>query len=130
MSVGNVLVVDDEELMCDLIDQVLKMKGFSVTTKTDSRDALEEINQKKPYDIIIADIRMPQVSGIDLLRAANKQNLNYQVILITGFYGLLAPEIIKTLKPFGVIKKPFDINSLIETVNNAMEKKHELDKGV
>lgn len=126
MDKGKVLVVDDDELMCDLIEQVLTMKGFSVTTETDSRYALEEINQKKPYDIIITDIKMPKVSGIDLLRLANKQNLNYQVILITAFYGLISPEIINTLKPFGTIKKPFGINTLIETVEAAMKNKQEL----
>lgn len=128
-SRGNVLVVDDEDLMCDLIEQVLKMKGFSVITKTDSMEALEEINQKKGYDIIIADIRMPKVSGIDLLRVANAQNVNYQVILITGFYGLVSPEIIKSLKPFGLLKKPFDINTLVVMAENALQRKRELNGG-
>lgn len=124
MSKGNILVIDDEELMCDLIQQVLEMKGYTVTTMTNSVEALEEIKLKKDYDIIIADIRMPKVSGIDLLRSSNTQNMNYQFILITGFYSLLSPDILKSLNPFSFIKKPFDINTLIETVDQAMKKKN------
>ena len=127
MSKGKVLVIDDEDLMCDLIEQVLEIKGYAITTMTNSSDALEEIEQKKDYDVIIADIRMPKVSGIDLLRAANAQNMNYQFILITGFYNLLAPDILKLLNPFGFIKKPFDINTLISTVEKAFAKKDEID---
>lgn len=123
MTKGKVLVVDDEDLMCDLIEQVLEMKGYSITTMTNSADALEEIKQKKDYDVIIVDIRMPKVSGIDLLRTSNAQNMDYQVILITGFYNLLSPDILKSLKPFGFIKKPFDINTLITTVEQAFKKK-------
>ncbi len=129
MSKGNVLVIDDEELMCDLIEQVLEMKGYTVTTITNSVEALEEIKLRKNYDIIIADIRMPKVSGIDLLRASNQQNLNYQFILITGFYSLLSPDILKSLNPFGFVKKPFDINTLISTVEKALVKKKELEAG-
>ena len=127
MSKGKVLVIDDEDLMCDLIEQVLEIKGYSITTMTNSSAALEEIEQKKDYDVIIADIRMPKVSGIDLLRAANAQNMGYQFILITGFYNLLAPDILKLLNPFGFIKKPFDINTLITTVEKAFAKKDEID---
>jgi len=127
MSKGKVLVIDDEDLMCDLIEQVLEIKGYSITTMTNSSAALEEIEQKKDYDVIIADIRMPKVSGIDLLRAANAQNMDYQFILITGFYNLLAPDILKLLNPFGFIKKPFDINTLITTVEKAFAKKDEIN---
>lgn len=126
MPKGKVLVIDDEELMCDLIEQVLEMKNYSVSTITNSSEALEEIKLKKDYDIIIADIRMPKVSGIDLLRTSNAQNMHYQFILITGFYSLLAPDILKSLNPFGFIKKPFDINTLIETVDQALKKRQEL----
>ena len=127
MPKGNVLVIDDEELMCDLIEQVLEMKGYSVTTFTNSLEAQEEIKLKKDYDIIIADIRMQKLSGIDLLRTANAQNMNYQFILVTGFYSLLSPDILKTLNPYGFIKKPFDINTLIETVDQAYKKKLDSD---
>ncbi|MGR3177888.1 MAG: response regulator [Candidatus Anammoxibacter sp.] len=129
MSNGNVLVVDDEDLMCDLIEQVLTMKDYSITTMISSTEALEEIKQKKDYDIIVADIRMPKVSGIDLLRASNEQNMNYQFILITGFYNLLAPDALESLKPFAFLKKPFDINLLVKTVDEAVQKKRELDSG-
>lgn len=127
MRKGKILVIDDEDLMCDLIEQVLEMKGYAITTMTNSTEALEEIKQKKDYDVIIADIRMPKVSGIDLLRTSNAQDMDYQFILITGFYNLLSPDILKPLNPFGFIKKPFDINTLISTVEQAFEKKSEID---
>ena len=72
---------------------------------------------------------MPKVSGIDLLRASNEQNMNYQFILITGFYNLLAPDTLESLKPFAFLKKPFDINLLVKTVEQAIQKKRDLDIG-
>ena len=128
MSKGNILVIDDEDLMCDLIKQVLEMKDFSVTTITNSTEGLEEIKAKRDFDVIIADVRMPNVSGIDLLRAANAQNMNYQFILITGFYNLLSSEIMKSLKPFGSIRKPFDIHTLSDIVEKALQKKRGINQ--
>lgn len=127
MLKGKILVVDDEDILCDLIEQVLAMKGLTVTTMTNSVEALEEIKQKKDYDVIIADLRMPKVSGIDLLKVSNNQNMNYQFILITGFYHLTSSHILKHLNPFGLIKKPFDINLLITTVEQALKKKREIE---
>ena len=127
MLKGKILVVDNEDLLCDLIGQVLEMKGLTVTTMTNSVEALEEIKQKKDYDIIIADIRMPKVSGIDLLKASNDQNMNYQFILVTGIYHLDSSDILKLLNPFGLIRKPFDISMLITTVDQALKKKIEIE---
>ena len=118
-----ILVIDDEELMCDLIQQVLEMRGYNVKTFTNSVEAKEEIKLKKNYDVIVADIRMPKISGIDLLKTSNAQDMGYQFILVTGFYNLLSPDMLKTLNPFGFIKKPFDINTLIDTIDRACKEK-------
>lgn len=126
MVKGNILVVDDEYLICDVIIQAMEIDGFSATSTTNSIDALKDIENKKEYDVIISDICMPDVSGIDLLNAVNAQNLNTQVILITGFHAV-NPKIVKFLEPFAYIQKPFDLEEITTIVNEAMQKKHKLD---
>lgn len=130
MQNGKILVIDDERLVCDLIEQILEMKGLNVTTMTNSANALKEIEQKNDYDVIISDIRMPKVSGIDLLRIVNEQKTNCQFILITGFYNLVSSDIEKHLKPFSLIRKPFDINVLMTSVDNALKKKYDIDRSL
>lgn len=126
MAKGNILVIDDEYLICDVIKQAMEIDGFSVTFTTKSIDALKDIENKNEYDIVISDICMPDVSGIDILNAVNAQNLNTQVILITGFHAVDS-KIVKFLKPFAYIQKPFDLEEITTIVNEAMQKKHELD---
>ncbi len=129
MLKGNILVIDDEDTLCGLLEQFLELNGLCVTCINDSSEALKEIKMKKDYDVIIADILMPEISGLDLLRASNEQTMNYQFILITGFARLISNDVLKPLNPFSLIKKPFDLKTLITTVEDALKKRREIHRG-
>lgn len=128
MQNGKALVVDDEKLVCELIEKILTMNGFHVKTTTDSVEALKEIKQGKDFDVIISDFMMPNVTGVDLLRAANKQAIDYQFILISGFHDELMLNNLKLVENFSFINKPFCIEKFSKAVNMAVKRKREITK--
>lgn len=129
MTSGKVLLIDDEELMCDLIKQALKIRGYTVTTVTNSADAHEEISRRHDYDVIITDLRTHKVSTIELITTSNNQNMDYQFIVITGLHDKLALKDLQPFKPSGFIERPFDISTLVSTIELAFENKKTLDRG-
>ncbi len=127
MPIGKALVVDDEELICDLISQTLEIEGYTVTAFTNSREALNELNQGNDYDVVVTDLQMPGATGADLLKKAKSLGLNCQFIMITGFTNKFTSENLEEIKPFAFINKPFDIKVLSDNVKQALQRKRELD---
>ncbi|HEY1960002.1 MAG TPA: EAL domain-containing protein [Polyangiaceae bacterium] len=79
----SVLIVDDEAAICRALDRVLRAAGFAVTTADDPLQALEAIMQH-PFDVVLSDVMMPRMSGVDLLRVLRTYDLDVPVILMTG----------------------------------------------
>src|SRR6185295_9983875 len=79
-----ILVVDDEQSICELLEIVLKKEGFDVQTARSAKDALERTKTVE-FDLIVSDIKMPDMSGIELLRHLRTTNFNGQFVLLTAF---------------------------------------------
>lgn len=124
---GNVLIVDDENVICGVLQEALEMEDYCVQSTTNSIDALKYVEDFN-YDVIVTDMCMPKISGIDLLNAVNAKNLNTQVVIVTGYNNLIDPNIIDFLEPFAFVTKPFDLEEFVTIVNDAFQKKIELDK--
>lgn len=118
---GRILVVDDEEDMRDLYARALKPEGFDVTLAGEGRSALEHIN-KTFFDLVIADIRMPGMDGIELLENVKRLRPSTDVIISTGYPA--EETAIRALRhgAFDYITKPFTIEELLVTVNRCFEK--------
>lgn len=118
---GNILVVDDEEDMRDLYARALTSEHFDVTLAGDSREALGHIN-KTAFDLVIADIRMPGMDGIELLEKVKQLRPSTDVIISTGYPA--EETAIRALRcgAFDYITKPFTIEELLVTVNRCFEK--------
>lgn len=80
----NILVVDDEKNICDLLQRHLKFLGYNVDTAENGKAALNLMENKK-YSVVISDITMPVMNGIDLLRNIKKEYPMTHVIMITGY---------------------------------------------
>lgn len=80
---GEVLVVDDEPALCRALSRTLEMAGFKVEQAGSGTDALAIVTAK-PLDVIVSDITMPQMNGLELLRAVRERDLDVPVILMTG----------------------------------------------
>jgi DNA-binding NtrC family response regulator len=122
---ANMLVIDDDENILEVIQTRLESNGYFVEPHTDPLEALESMKEKA-FDVVISDIRMPGMDGIELLRRIKCLNWDIPVILLTA-YGTIADavEAVK-LGAFQYLTKPFQGKQLIEEVEAALEERGRL----
>ncbi|MCG6955416.1 MAG: sigma-54 dependent transcriptional regulator [Gemmatimonadetes bacterium] len=121
-----VLAVDDEEVVCESIRRVLTDEGYNVSTSTSPRTALEML-RKEAYDLLLLDIKMPEMDGIELLRAARDVSPETEVLIVTGYATIeTAVEAIK-LGAFDYLEKPVSPPQLLVATARALERKQLVD---
>ena len=115
-----ILVVDDDLEMCGLLSDGLSGEGFSVITTGDSLEAAK-ILKKEEFDLIVTDLKMEGLKGLDLLEEAKRAAALTPVIIITAFGTI--ESAIKAIKmgAYDYITKPFQMNELVLTVKKALE---------
>jgi len=115
-----VLVVDDDLEMCGLLSNVLRGEEFSVITVNDSLEA-SKILKKEEFDIVITDLKMKGLKGLDLLEKTKQVSPLTPVIIITAFGTI--ESAIKAMKmgAYDYITKPFQMDELVITVKKALE---------
>jgi DNA-binding NtrC family response regulator len=118
MENTKILVVDDEPNSTKLLKKVLSKKGYEVEESNDSLQALEMIKEGG-YDIIISDLQMPNLSGIDLLKAKLDETI---FIMITGYGSITSAVESMKLGAFDYINKPFNLEEFQIKVDKAAEK--------
>lgn len=117
-----ILIVDDEEGVRIGLSELLKDEGYTVVCAEDGEQALD-ILRKTRIDLILTDMRMPGMSGIDLLKKVHEVNENLGVIILTG-YGEIESYI--EAMSFGAmeyVSKPFKSNELRFIVNKVLQEK-------
>jgi DNA-binding response OmpR family regulator len=105
-----ILVVDDEPMVRFLLTRFLEEEGHLVDEAADGIDALEHLNQR-PYDLLITDVHMPRMSGIDLVRAVRRQG-NRVPVLVMDSYPDLFMESEVGAEAFAMLAKPFDLSEV------------------
>jgi len=127
MSKPRILLVDDEDRLRRTLEKMLSAQGLEVTALSGGREALAAIRQR-PYDVILLDIRMPEMDGITALREIKKIDPNLEVIVLTGHASMdAALEIIK-LGAYDYLLKPCPLEELLLKIDGAYEKKLEREK--
>jgi len=118
-----ILIVDDEEVLRDVLDAVLRREGFEVAMAASGEEALSVLDEDDSIDLVILDIMLPGISGLDTLRAIRISNPSLPVIIITAFSSI--DGAIEAMKhgAFHYIPKPFKNEEVILTVNKALEQK-------
>jgi excisionase family DNA binding protein len=118
-----ILVADDERTLASTIRDVLVDQGHEVFMAEDGRQALDLLTSGRHFDLLITDIRMPLMGGLELLRHLRQQNKYLPAIAMTGYAS--AEERLQALKEgvFRYISKPFDIKVLIQAVEEALHHK-------
>jgi DNA-binding NtrC family response regulator len=119
----NLLIVDDEESLRALLGSELVASGeFSVDTAADGSQAINLI-QAKVYDVVLLDIRMPRVSGIEVLKFLHEYSPTTQVIILTNYADVKTA--IQTIKlgAYDFLAKPYDIDELFNTIHRALERR-------
>jgi two-component system response regulator HydG len=116
----SVLVVDDESGILDTLRILLRNEGFEVTTAQGGKAGLEQI-RSGVHDLILSDVRMPQVSGLDILNAAREQDPMTPVILMTAQASLQSAISAVNSGAFYYIQKPFSNDELVAILRRACE---------
>ena len=116
----NILIIDDERSIRNSLRDILEYEKFIVDEAEDGHSALEKVKQNT-YDLILCDIKMPGIDGIEVLEKIMETN-DIPVVMISGHGNIeTAVEAIK-LGAFDYISKPLDLNRLLVTVRNALDK--------
>ncbi len=115
-----ILIIDDESAILDALRILLKNEGFEVTTAQGGKAGLEQLKQGAP-DIVLTDVRMPQITGIDILSAVRQQDPETPVILMTAQASLQTAIQAVNEGAFYYIQKPFSNDDLLAILRRAAE---------
>ena len=120
---ARILVVDDERSMRELLAIVLRREGYEVLLAENGRAAIETL-EREPVDILISDIKMPDLSGVEVLRAAKQIDKNILGIMITAFASTDTAVEAMRLGACDYLSKPFDVDLLRMKVREKIENRH------
>ena len=116
----SLLIIDDESAILDTLRILLKNQGFEVNTAQGGKAGLEQLKSTSP-DIVLTDVRMPQVTGIDILTAVRQQDPETPVILMTAQASLQSAIQAVNEGAFYYIQKPFSNDDLVAICRRAAE---------
>ncbi len=115
-----IMVVDDEAGIRNLLSEALAEEGFSVTLARDGEDSLNQMKNRK-FDLLITDINMPCINGLELLRLMKKAKRREKVILMSG-NPIDSSKLGRGTQPvFDRLQKPFRMNHLLRVVSSALD---------
>jgi DNA-binding NtrC family response regulator len=117
-----VLLVDDEEKFLEVLSQRLGTRGIDAETSTSGEEALIKIKNKN-FDAIVLDVMMPGIGGIETLKRIRAENPEVQIIMLTGRGSV--DKAVEAMKEGAIdfLEKPADINTLLNKISEAKEKK-------
>jgi DNA-binding NtrC family response regulator len=119
----DILVLDDEPIVCKRLKPALEKLGYRVDTFTESTEAIQQI-QQKPYDIVITDLKMEGIDGMQFLEEVKRRSQDTEVIVITGFATLETAKESFKKGVFDFIAKPFKLSEIQQVVMKAAAKHH------
>ena len=123
-----ILLVDDEKTMVKYLSKRLIKRGFDVSVAYSGLSALEEI-KKNDFDLVLLDVLMPGMDGIETLKEIKKIRPETEVVMLTGHASVKVGIDGMKSGAYNYILKPFDLNDLVEEINLACEHRRMLKKG-
>lgn len=118
---SNILIVDDEKAIRKTLGEILSYEGYKMDEAGDGEEALKRFKEKS-YDVVLCDIKMPKMDGIEFLEKARESNPDVPIIMISG-HGTIETAVEAVKKgAYDYISKPPDLNRLLITIRNAMDK--------
>jgi two-component system response regulator PilR (NtrC family) len=120
--VEKILVVDDEQSLRDVLSIMLKRAGYAVTTAMDGEEAVELLS-REIFDLVITDLRMPKIDGMEVLKAVKSASPETVVLIITAF--ATADSAVEAMKQgaYDYLTKPFQVDEVQLIIRNALEKR-------
>jgi len=106
-----ILIVDDNPHMCNLLTDILEIFDYQGITAKDGEDALSHL-RKESFDLVITDLRMPNLGGMDLLKSIKEENPSLPVVVITAYGKSDTERDVLAAKADGYLAKPFKVNDI------------------
>ncbi len=122
VSTSRILVVDDEMIVCESCKRILEEEGYEVDIALSGKEAFEKM-KPNPFDIVITDLKMPGIDGMEVLKTFRKEYPDSIIIMITGFSTVETAVEAMKLGAFDYIPKPFTPDEVTIVVKKAIEKK-------
>jgi two-component system, NtrC family, nitrogen regulation response regulator NtrX len=118
---ATILIIDDEKAIRKTLTEILSFEGYKIEEAADGEEGLKKFKEKA-FDAVLCDIKMPKIDGIDFLQRAVEINADVPIIMISGHGNIeTAVEAVKK-GAYDFIQKPPDLNRLLITIRNAMER--------
>lgn len=118
---ADILIIDDEKAIRKTLTEILSFEGYKIEEAADGEEGLKKFREKN-YDLVLCDIKMPKLDGIEFLQKAGELNPDVPIIMISGHGNIeTAVEAVKK-GAYDYISKPPDLNRLLITIRNAMDK--------
>jgi len=116
----HIMVVDDEQSMCEFLEIILLRNNYQVSCFTDAFAAVSSL-ESTDYDLVISDLKMPMMSGLEMLRTVKKKSPTTEMIMITAFAS--TTSVIEAMKngAFDYINKPFKVDEILLTIEKALK---------
>jgi len=122
-ATGKALVIDDEQKMCQFLELVLSQDGHQVVTATSGEQALDVMRSRTDLDVIVTDLMMPGITGMEVLEEAKRLLPDTPVIMITGYSTV--ENAVQAMKAgaFDYLPKPFKVDEVKLVVNKALDRR-------
>jgi DNA-binding NtrC family response regulator len=120
MSKGNILIIDDEDIVRISCKRTLMPEGFEVKTAQNGIEGLKMIEEER-FDIVLTDLKMPDIDGIEVLRLIKQRWAETVVIIITGYQTVDSAVKAIKLGAYDYIEKPFTPDGIVSVVYRALE---------
>jgi DNA-binding NtrC family response regulator len=121
MEKKKILVIDDEQIILDSVKKILSPEQFQVDPAISSREGLERA-MKQSYDLVLTDIRMPEIGGMRILRDIKRSKPATPVVIFTGYATVQSAVQAMKLGASDYIEKPFTPDMLLTTVKKVLDK--------
>ncbi|MEY4885492.1 MAG: hypothetical protein RL151_801, partial [Bacteroidota bacterium] len=116
---ANILIIDDERAIRNTLKEILSYEGFGIDEAVDGEEGLQKI-QAKVFDMVLCDIKMPKIDGLEFLERVSELYPDLPVIMISG-HGNIETAVDAVKKgAYDYISKPPDLNRLLITIKNGL----------
>jgi len=126
---GRILIVDDEEIVIRSCLRILAAENYEVDTSNDGLDALGKIHEKN-YDVLILDIKMPKMDGMEVLQRVKEARPDIDVIMITGLHDIETAVQAMKMGAFDYLPKPFEPDEFQMVVERAFERRRLMQENI
>jgi len=117
-----VLVVDDDCSVAETLRDLLRFKGFDVETAENGKQAIDLIKRPHHFDLMITDMRMPEMDGLELLKAIRQLKTDLPIIILTGYATVENGIHSMEQGAYDYLFKPFNIEELMQAMNRALSR--------